>query len=182
MTKVPTIKCHESEIYQTDMVLGRRNRTQIIVTTTLCGTWSEASDMRSKHAHRSKFAYTFEPTQTGIQTKDSGVYGTRWKQRPQFFYMQPSVKKESVHDETAHLRILPQAKNKYNNVKYNKVSNYTYEHRGSSPFRSTLNTGYMTTLDMCEARTEAVHSVALWTRVTLQLWTCVKYVPKQSIP
>ena len=52
----------------------------------------------------------------------------------------------------------------------------------SSPFRSTLNTGYITTLDMCEVCTEAVHSVALWTRVTLQLWTCVKYVPKQSTP
>ena len=52
----------------------------------------------------------------------------------------------------------------------------------SSPFRSTLNTGYITDLDMCEVCTEAVHSVALWTRVTLQLWTCVKYVPKQSIP
>ena len=52
----------------------------------------------------------------------------------------------------------------------------------SSPLRSTLNTGYITTLDMCEVCTEAVHSAALWTRVTLQLWTCVKYVPKQSIP
>ena len=52
----------------------------------------------------------------------------------------------------------------------------------SSPFRSTLNTGYITTLDMCEVCTEAVHSVALWTRVTLQLWTCVKFVRKQSIP
>ena len=52
----------------------------------------------------------------------------------------------------------------------------------SSPFRSSLNTGYITALDMCEVCTEAVHSVALWTRVTLQLWTCVKYVPKQSIP
>ena len=52
----------------------------------------------------------------------------------------------------------------------------------SSPFRSTLNTGYITALDMCEVCTEAVHSVALWTRVTLQLWTCVKHVPKQSIP
>ena len=51
----------------------------------------------------------------------------------------------------------------------------------SSPFRSTLNTGYITALDMCEVCTEAVHFVALWTRVTLQLWTCV-YVPKQSIP
>ena len=51
----------------------------------------------------------------------------------------------------------------------------------SSPFRSTLNTGYITTLDMCEVCTEAVHSVALWARVTVQLWTCVKYVPKQSI-
>ena len=50
----------------------------------------------------------------------------------------------------------------------------------SSPFHSTLNTGYITALDMCVC-TEAVHSVALWTRVTLQLWTCVKYVPKQSI-
>ena len=34
---------------------------------------------------------------------------------------------------------------------------------------------------MCKVCTEAVHSVALWTRVTLQVWTCVKYVPKQSI-
>ena len=56
-------------------------------------------------------------------------------------------------------------------------------------------------LDMCEVCTEAVHSVALWTRVTLglrtcvhchsvALWTqvtlqvcaCVECVPKQSIP
>ena len=35
---------------------------------------------------------------------------------------------------------------------------------------------------MCEVCTEAVHSVALGTRVTLQVWTCVMYVPKQSIP
>ena len=33
---------------------------------------------------------------------------------------------------------------------------------------------------MCEVCTEAVHSVPLWTRVTSQLWTCAKYVPKQS--
>ena len=72
----------------------------------------------------------------------------------------------------------------------------------SSPLRSTLNMGYITALDMCEVCTEAVHSVALWTRVvtaldmcevcteavhsvarvTSQLWTCVKYVPKQSTP
>ena len=32
----------------------------------------------------------------------------------------------------------------------------------SSPFRSTLNTGYITGLDMCKVCTEAVHSVALW--------------------
>ena len=31
------------------------------------------------------------------------------------------------------------------------------------------------------ATAAAVHCVALWTRVTLQVWTCVKYVPKQSI-
>ena len=30
--------------------------------------------------------------------------------------------------------------------------------------------------------TEAVYSVALWTRTLSQLWACVKYVPKQSIP
>ena len=51
----------------------------------------------------------------------------------------------------------------------------------SSPFRSTLNTGYITALDMCEVRTKAVHSVALWTRVTLQLWTCVKNVLVQAV-
>ena len=48
----------------------------------------------------------------------------------------------------------------------------------SSPFRSTWNTGYITGLDMCPVCTDAVHSVALGTRVTLQVWTCVKYVPK----
>ena len=31
----------------------------------------------------------------------------------------------------------------------------------SSPFRSTVNTGYITGLDMCKVCTEAVHSVAL---------------------
>ena len=52
----------------------------------------------------------------------------------------------------------------------------------SSPVRSTLNTGYITGVDMCKVCTEAVQSVALWTRVTLQVWTCVKYVLKQSSP
>ena len=32
----------------------------------------------------------------------------------------------------------------------------------SSPFRSTLNTSYITGLGMCKVCTEAVHSVALW--------------------
>ena len=50
------------------------------------------------------------------------------------------------------------------------------------PFRSTLHTGYITYLGMCKVCTEAVHSVALYTRVTLHVWACVKYVPKQSIP
>ena len=50
----------------------------------------------------------------------------------------------------------------------------------SSPFCSTLNTRYITALDRCEVCTEAVHSVALWTRFTSQIWTCVKYVPEQS--
>ena len=50
-----------------------------------------------------------------------------------------------------------------------------------SPFRSTWNTGYITCLGMCKVCTEAVRSVALETRVTLHIWSCVKYVPKQSI-
>ena len=53
-------------------------------------------------------------------------------------------------------------------------------YRGSR-LRSTLNTSYITGLDMCQVCTEAVDCVALWTRVTLQVWTCVKYVPRQSI-
>ena len=39
---------------------------------------------------------------------------------------------------------------------------------------------YITGLDMCKVCTEAVHCVALWTRVTSQVWTCVRHVPKQS--
>ena len=67
-----------------------------------------------------------------------------------------------------------------------RVIHYRFGHVSSiyrsSPFRSTWNTGYITGLDMCPVCTEAVHSVALGTRVTLQVWTCVKYIPKQSIP
>ena len=48
--------------------------------------------------------------------------------------------------------------------------------------RVGLNTGYITGVDMCKVCTDAVQSVALWTRVTLQVWTCVKYVLKQSSP
>ena len=43
----------------------------------------------------------------------------------------------------------------------------------SSPLRSTLNTGCITGVDMCKVCTEAVQNVAPWTRVTLQVWTCV---------
>ena len=38
----------------------------------------------------------------------------------------------------------------------------------SSPFRSTLNTGYITCLGMCKVCTEAVHSVALCPAKTTQ--------------
>ena len=51
----------------------------------------------------------------------------------------------------------------------------------SSPFRSKLNTGYITTLDMCEVCTEAVHYVANWTQVSLQLWTCRKTLKNNYI-
>ena len=40
----------------------------------------------------------------------------------------------------------------------------------TGPFRITLNTSYIAGLDMCEC-TEAVHSVALGTGVTSQVWT-----------
>ena len=51
----------------------------------------------------------------------------------------------------------------------------------SSPWRGTLNTNVITGLDMCKVCTEAVHCVALWTQTLSQVWTCLKYVPKQSI-
>ena len=67
----------------------------------------------------------------------------------------------------------------------------------SSPFRSTLNTwsqlkfghvlrsimntNLITDLGMCKVFTEAVHSVARWTRTLSQPWACVKYVPEQPI-
>ena len=41
---------------------------------------------------------------------------------------------------------------------------------------------YIRGLGMCKVCTEAVHSEALWTRATSEVWACVKYVPKQSIP
>ena len=58
----------------------------------------------------------------------------------------------------------------------------------SSPFRSNLNTGYITCLGMCKVCTEAVHSVALlkhglhymvWDMCkvcteSVHVWTCVK--------
>ena len=40
----------------------------------------------------------------------------------------------------------------------------------SSSFRSTLNTSYIRGLGMCKVCTEAVHSEALWTRVTSEVW------------
>ena len=51
----------------------------------------------------------------------------------------------------------------------------------SSPLRSTLNTGYITGLGMCEVCTEAVDCVGLWTRVTLQVWACVKYMYRGAV-
>ena len=50
----------------------------------------------------------------------------------------------------------------------------------SRPLRSTFNTSYITGLGMCRVCTEAVHCVALSTRVTSQVWACVEYVPKLS--
>ena len=49
----------------------------------------------------------------------------------------------------------------------------------SSPFRSTVNTGYIRFGHVLWVCTEAVHSVALWTRVTFALdmcWVCTEAV------
>ena len=51
-----------------------------------------------------------------------------------------------------------------------------------SPFHSTLNANIITSLGMCKVCTEAVHSVALQRRTFLQVWACVKYVSRRSIP
>ena len=48
------------------------------------------------------------------------------------------------------------------------------------PMHATIPSCVGLNCPMCEVCTEAVHGVALWTRVTSQLWTCVKYAPKQS--
>ena len=53
-------------------------------------------------------------------------------------------------------------------------------YRGSR-LRSTSNTSYITGLGMWKVCTEAVDCGARWTRVTLQVWACVKCVPRQSI-
>ena len=43
--------------------------------------------------------------------------------------------------------------------------------------------GYLLCIcEVCGIYQKAVQSVALGTRVTLQVWTCVKYVLKQSSP
>ena len=52
---------------------------------------------------------------------------------------------------------------------------------GSSPFRSTLNTSYITRLYMCEVCTVTSHVWTCVKYVPKQVRTCVKYVPKQSI-
>ena len=51
----------------------------------------------------------------------------------------------------------------------------------SSPFRSTLNTGYITGLDMCKVRTEAVHCAALWTSVQVQTNVIIPTPPHPTL-
>ena len=97
---------------------------------------------------------------------------------------------EAVHREALWTRVTSQL---WTCVKYVRKQSTAYHFESgyttlghvwsmypSNPPRSTLNTGYITALDMCEVCTEAVHSVALWTRATSQLWTCVKNVPKNT--
>ena len=52
-----------------------------------------------------------------------------------------------------------------------------------SSLRSSLNTGYITGVDMCKVCTEAVHSVALWTRLTptQRCGRVYRWVPKSML-
>ena len=52
----------------------------------------------------------------------------------------------------------------------------------SSPLRSTLNTGYITGLDMCKVCTEAVHCAALWTCVHMQKNVIIPTPPHPTPP
>ena len=52
----------------------------------------------------------------------------------------------------------------------------------SSPPRSTLNTGYITGLDMCKVCTEAVHCSALWTCVQVQKHVIILTPPHPTPP
>ena len=86
-----------------------------------------------------------------------------------------------LHHSFGHVKYVPkQSTAKHFEHRLHHSFGHVWSMYGNSPFRSTLNMGYITALDMCEVCTEAVHCVALWTRVTSQLWTCVKYVRKQS--
>ena len=51
----------------------------------------------------------------------------------------------------------------------------------SSPLRSTFNTGYIKVWTCVTVCTEAVHCVALGTRVTLRFGHVLQFVPTQSI-
>ena len=52
----------------------------------------------------------------------------------------------------------------------------------SSPLRSTLNTGYITGLDMCKVCTEAVHCAAPWTCVQVQKNVIIPTPPHPTPP
>ena len=52
----------------------------------------------------------------------------------------------------------------------------------SRPFRSSLDTNVITGRGLCKVWTKAVPSTALWTRTLSQVWACVKYGRRQSLP
>ena len=67
----------------------------------------------------------------------------------------------------------------FEHVRHHRFGHVSSMYR-SSRLRSTLNTNVITGLDMFQVCTEAVDCLALETRMSSQVWTCFKYVPKQS--
>ena len=121
------------------------------------------------------------------------VFGEIWVDSPLALHTKCVARPRGCRRQNAKTR-KPNAKTKHENTKTRKRENGKTRKRENAETRksenakiehvprSTWNTKVITALGMCKVCTEPVHSVALGTRTLSQLWACVKYVPKQSIP